>query len=100
MSAIIFDEIDTGVSGIVSSKVANLMYNMSKNMQVLTITHIPQVASKGDSHFKVFKHEDKSRTVTNIKLLNKSDRVDEIAEMLSGKKLNKSAKELANQLLN
>ena len=100
LSAIIFDEIDTGVSGIVSSKVANLMYNMSKNMQVLTITHIPQVASKGDSHFKVFKHEDKSRTVTNIKLLNKSDRVDEIAEMLSGKKLNKSAKELANQLLN
>ena len=100
LSAIIFDEIDTCVSGIVSSKVANLMYNMSKNMQVLTITHIPQVASKGDSHFKVFKHEDESRTVTNIKLLNKSDRVDEIAEMLSGKKLNKSAKELANQLLN
>ena len=100
LSAIIFDEIDTGVSGIVSSKVANLMYNMSKNMQVLTITHIPQVASKGDNHFKVFKHEDESRTVTNIKLLNKSDRVDEIAEMLSGKKLNKSAKELANQLLN
>ena len=100
LSAIIFDEIDSGVSGIVSSKVANLMYNMSKNMQVLTITHIPQVASKGDSHFKVFKHEDESRTVTNIKLLNKSDRVDEIAEMLSGKKLNKSAKELANQLLN
>ena len=100
LSAIIFDEIYTGVSGIVSSKVANLMYNMSKNMQVLTITHIPQVASKGDSHFKVFKHEDESRTVTNIKLLNKSDRVDEIAEMLSGKKLNKSAKELANQLLN
>ena len=100
LSAIIFDEIDTGVSGIVSSKVANLMYNMSKNMQVLTITHIPQVASKGDSHFKVFKNEDESRTVTNIKLLNKSDRVDEIAEMLSGKKLNKSAKELANQLLN
>ena len=100
LSAIIFDEIDTGVSGIVSSKVANLMYNMSKNMQVLTITHIPQVASKGDNHFKVFKYEDESRTVTNIKLLNKSDRVDEIAEMLSGKKLNKSAKELANQLLN
>ena len=73
---------------------------MSKNMQVLTITHIPQVASKGDNHFKVFKHEDERRTVTNIKLLNKSDRVDEIAEMLSGKKLNKSAKELANQLLN
>ena len=100
LSAIIFDEIDTGVSGVISSKVANLMYNMSKNMQVLTITHIPQVASKGDSHFKVFKNEDESRTVTNIKLLNKSDRVDEIAEMLSGKKLNKSAKELANQLLN
>ena len=100
LSAIIFDEIDTGVSGIVSSKVANLMYNMSRNMQVLTITHLPQVASKGDNHFKVFKHEDQNRTITDIKLLNKSDRVNEIAEMLSGKKLNKSAKELANQLLN
>ncbi len=100
LSAIIFDEIDTGVSGIVSSKVANLMYNMSRNMQVLTITHLPQVASKGDHHFKVFKHENQNRTITDIKLLNKSDRVTEIAEMLSGKKLNKSAKELANQLLN
>ena len=100
LSAIIFDEIDTGVSGIVSSKVANLMYNMSRNMQVLAITHLPQVASKGDSHFKVFKYEDRNRTITDIKLLNKSDRINEIAEMLSGKKLNKSAKELANQLLN
>ena len=100
LSAIIFDEIDSGVSGIVSSKVANLMYSMSRNMQVLTITHLPQVASKGDNHFKVFKYEDKNRTITDIKLLNKSDRVSEIAEMLSGKKLNKSAKELANQLLN
>ncbi len=100
LSAIIFDEIDTGVSGIVSSKVANLMYNMSRNMQVLAITHLPQVASKGDNHFKVFKYEDQNRTITDIKLLNKSDRINEIAEMLSGKKLNKSAKELANQLLN
>ncbi|MFL2628638.1 MAG: DNA repair protein RecN [Candidatus Marisimplicoccus sp.] len=100
LSAIIFDEIDTGVSGIVSSKVANLMYNMSRNMQVLAITHLPQVASKGDHHFKVFKQEDLNRTITDIKLLNKADRVNEIAEMLSGKKLNKSAKELANQLLN
>ena len=100
LSAIIFDEIDTGVSGIVSSKVANLMYNMSRNMQVLTITHLPQVASKGDNHFKVYKYEDRNRTITDIKLLNKSDRINEIAEMLSGKKLNKSAKELANQLLN
>jgi DNA repair protein RecN (Recombination protein N) len=100
LSAIIFDEIDTGVSGIVSSKVANLMYNMSRNMQVLTITHLPQVASKGDNNFKVFKYEDRNRTITDIKLLNKSDRINEIAEMLSGKKLNKSAKELANQLLN
>ena len=100
LSAIIFDEIDTGVSGIVSSKVANLMYNMSRNMQVLAITHLPQVASKGDNHFKVYKYEDRNRTITDIKLLNKSDRINEIAEMLSGKKLNKSAKELANQLLN
>ena len=100
ISTLVFDEIDAGVSGVVSSEVANLMYNMSRNMQVLTITHLPQVASKGDNHFKVFKYEDRNRTITDIKLLNKSDRINEIAEMLSGKKLNKSAKELANQLLN
>jgi len=100
LSTIIFDEIDTGISGSVSSKVADLMDKMSKNMQVIVITHTPQVASKGDYHFKVFKKEVENKIITDIKLLEDKERVKEIAEMLSGDKSNKSANELANELLN
>ena len=100
LSTIIFDEIDTGISGTVSSKVADLMGQMSKNMQVIVITHTPQVASKGDFHYKVFKKEVENKIITDIKLLEDKDRVKEIAEMLSGDKSNKSANELANELLN
>ena len=100
LSTIIFDEIDTGISGSVSSKVADLMDQMSKNMQVIVITHTPQVASKGDFHYKVFKKEVENKIITDIKLLNDKERVKEIAEMLSGDKSNKSANELANELLN
>ena len=100
LSTIIFDEIDTGISGSVSSKVADLMDQMSKNMQVIVITHTPQVASKGDFHYKVFKKEVQNKIITDIKLLEDKDRVKEIAEMLSGDKSNKSANELANELLN
>jgi len=100
LSTIIFDEIDTGISGSVSSKVADLMDQMSKNMQVIVITHTPQVASKGDFHYKVFKKEVENKIITDIKLLDDKERVKEIAEMLSGDKSNKSANELANELLN
>ena len=100
LSTIIFDEIDTGISGSVSSKVADLMGQMSKNMQVIVITHTPQVASKGDFHYKVFKKEVDNKIITDIKLLEDKERVKEIAEMLSGDKSNKSANELANELLN
>ena len=100
LSTIIFDEIDTGISGTVSSKVADLMGQMSKNLQVIVITHTPQVASKGDFHYKVFKKEVENKIITDIKLLEDKDRVKEIAEMLSGDKSNKSANELANELLN
>ena len=98
--SIIFDEIDTGISGSVSSKVGDLMKFMSQNMQVIVITHTAQVASKGDYHFKVFKREQNDKVITDIKLLSDKDRVNEIAEMLSGDKSNKSANELANELLN
>ena len=100
LSTIIFDEIDTGISGSVSSKVADLMDQMSKNMQVIVITHTPQVASKGNFHYKVFKKEVENKIITDIKLLEDKERVKEIAEMLSGDKSNKSANELANELLN
>ncbi len=100
LASIIFDEIDTGISGSVSSKVGELMKFMSQNMQVVVITHTAQVASKGDFHFKVFKREHNDKIITDIKLLSDKERVNEIAEMLSGDKSNKSANELANELLN
>ena len=100
LASIIFDEIDTGISGSVSSKVGELMKFMAQNMQVIVITHTAQVASKGDFHFKVFKREHDDKVITDIKLLSDKERVNEIAEMLSGDKSNKSANELANELLN
>ena len=100
LASIIFDEIDTGISGSVSSKVGELMKFMAQNMQVMVITHTAQVASKGDFHFKVFKREHNDKIITDIKLLSDKERVNEIAEMLSGDKSNKSANELANELLN
>ena len=100
LASIIFDEIDTGISGTVSSKVGELMKFMSQNMQVIVITHTAQVASKGNFHFKVFKREQNDKVITDIKILSDKERVNEIAEMLSGDKSNKSANELANELLN
>ena len=100
LATIIFDEIDTGISGSVSSKVGELMKFMANNMQVIVITHTAQVASKGDFHFKVFKREQNDKVITDINLLSDRERVNEIAEMLSGDKSNKSANELANELLN
>ncbi|MDH5413613.1 MAG: DNA repair protein RecN [Flavobacteriaceae bacterium] len=100
LPTIIFDEIDTGVSGEVSNRIATVMSAMSKRMQVIAITHLPQIAAKGTHHFKVYKEEINNRTVTNIKLLSKPERVSELAEMLSGKEIIDSAIVHAKQLLN
>lgn len=100
LPTIIFDEIDTGVSGEVSNKIAAIMQNMSKNMQVIAITHLPQIAAKGNSHYKVYKEEVKGVTTTNLKQLTTEERVVEIAEMLSGKDISDSALIHAKELLN
>ena len=99
LPAIIFDEIDTGVSGEVSNKIAALMQKMSANMQVLTITHLPQIAAKGDQHYKVFKEEKDNIIHSNIKLLNDNERIVELAEMLGGHDIAESAIAHAKQLL-
>jgi len=99
LPTIIFDEIDTGVSGEVSNKIANVMLRMSKNMQVISITHLPQIAAQGKQHYKVFKEEKNNQIVTNIKQLSTNDRLKEIAEMLGGKKITDSALAHAKQLL-
>lgn len=99
LPTIIFDEIDTGVSGEVSNKIAAIMQQMSQNMQVITITHLPQIAAKGSHHYKVFKGEINGETTTQLKKLTVEDRVSEIAEMLSGKTLSDSAIIHAKELL-
>jgi len=100
LPTIIFDEIDTGVSGEVSNKIAKIMQEMSNYMQVITITHLPQIAAKGSMHYKVYKKEIKEVTTSNLKLLNKEERIVEIAEMLSGKNVSESALIHAKELLN
>jgi DNA repair protein RecN (Recombination protein N) len=100
LPTIIFDEIDTGVSGEVSNKIAAIMQQMSKNMQVIAITHLPQIAAKGSNHYKVYKEEVKGVTTTNLKELSSEERIIEIAEMLSGKDISDSALTHAKELLN
>jgi DNA repair protein RecN (Recombination protein N) len=100
LPTMMFDEIDTGVSGEISNRMGDIMHYMSKHMQVFSITHLPQVASKGDQHFKVFKTDDGVMTRTQMKLLNDEERVVELAEMLGGKDVTDSALAHAKQLLN
>ena len=100
LPSIIFDEIDTGVSGEISNKIATIMQQMSKQMQVITITRLPQIAAKGNQHYKVFKEEINSVTTTSLKKLSEDERIVEIAEMLSGKNISDSAMTHAKELLN
>ncbi len=99
LPAIIFDEIDTGISGEIASKMGNIMQQMSKYMQVITITHLPQIASKGSAHFQVYKNENDTYTETSIRKLNHNERVAEIAKMLSGEATNNAAIDNARVLL-
>ena len=100
LPSIMFDEIDTGVSGEISNKMAAIMQQMSKSMQVFTITHLPQIAAKGDTHFKVFKEDVDNKTTTQMVKLNADERIVEIAQMLGGKEMSTSAIAHAKQLLN
>ena len=100
LPTIIFDEIDTGVSGAISNEIALIMKAMAAHMQVFTITHLPQVAAKGQQHFKVYKTTYETQTRTQIRELNAAERVEEIAQMLSGNELTQTAREHALQLLN
>ncbi|QXP53444.1 DNA repair protein RecN [Cellulophaga sp. HaHa_2_1] len=99
LPTMMFDEIDTGVSGEISGKMGDIMKAMSGTMQVFSITHLPQVASKGEHHFKVYKEEQGMVTHTRMKKLTTEERVRELAEMLGGKDLSESALAHAKQLL-
>lgn len=98
LPSIIFDEIDTGVSGEVASKMGELMQILSQRIQVITITHLPQVAAKGNSHYKVYKLDDDQTTNTHIRQLSDDERVSELALMLSGSSDNQAALAAARSL--
>lgn len=100
LPTIIFDEIDTGVSGDVADKIGNILNGMGKSMQVVAITHLPQMASKGVNHLFVYKSDSKNKTISNIKSLNNEERVAEIAKMLSTGIPTETALKNAQELLN
>lgn len=100
LPTIIFDEIDTGISGEVALKVGTIMERLSENMQVIAITHLPQIASKGQSHYRVYKEDQTEKTLTNIRLLSFDERILEIGQMLSGENPGDAALQHAKELLN
>ena len=100
LPTLMFDEIDTGVSGEISLKIAAIMKQMSRKMQIFTITHLPQIAAKGESHYKVLKTQENEKTITNMVKLTSQERIVEIATMLEGDKVSASAVAHAKQLLN
>ena len=100
LPTMVFDEIDSGVSGDIAGKVGNIMQEMARNHQLIVITHLPQIASKAQHHYKVFKQSKRETTHTNIVLLDNDQRVEEIASMLSDQTVSQVAREAAKELLN
>jgi DNA repair protein RecN (Recombination protein N) len=99
LPAIIFDEVDMGVSGDIADKMGEIMQSLSRNMQVITITHLPQIASKGQTHYLVYKEDTAENTITAIKQLNEEERTCEVARMLSGATLTEASIANARELL-
>ena len=100
LPTIVFDEIDTGVSGEIALKMAYIMGEMSTHMQILSITHLPQIAAKGEQHIKVYKEDRQNTTVTHLKQLSQEERIVEIAQMIGGKNITDTTLANAKELLN
>jgi len=99
LPTIIFDEIDSGVSGDIAGKVGNLLKEISENHQLIAITHLPQIAAKANDHYFVFKENNNGKTSSKIVVLSKEERIEEIAKMLSDETISKAARETARELL-
>lgn len=97
---IVFDEVDTGVSGEIADKMGRMMADIAEKVQVIAVTHLPQVAAKGKIHFQVYKQDTDSRTTTHLRSLSDEERIDEIAKMLSGAEINEASILNASSLLN
>ena len=100
LPTIIFDEIDTGVSGNIATQMAAIMREMAKHRQIIAITHLPQIAALGETHYKVYKADTERRTETHISRLNNEERINEIASMLSGKDVTEASLKTAKELVN
>ena len=100
LATMIFDEIDTGVSGDIANMVGNMMKSMGEKMQIIAITHLPQIAGKANSHYKVYKQEDEEHTYSSIKKLNNEERIEELSLMISGTVGSKAATATARELMN
>jgi len=99
LPTIVFDEIDTGISGEVALKMGIILKQMAANVQIINITHLPQIAGKGEYHFKVYKYDEADRTYTSIRQLGDDERIDELAQMLSGANASETARKTARELL-
>lgn len=99
LPSIVFDEVDTGVSGEIADKMAGIMREMAECMQVISITHLPQVASLGQTHYRVYKSDTETSTATHLIKLSEKERIEEIARMLSGSSLTAAALDNARELL-
>jgi DNA repair protein RecN (Recombination protein N) len=100
LPTVIFDEIDSGVSGEIALKMGNIIKSFSESTQIINITHLPQIAAKGDVHFLVYKYEQSGKTFTSVKLLNQSERVEELAKMVGGENFSEATLNTAKELLN
>jgi len=100
LPTVIFDEIDTGVSGEVAVKMGNILKSFSSSTQIINITHLPQIAAKGDTHFMVYKYEENGKTFTSIRSLNKDERIQELAKMVGGEEITTTTLKTAKELLN
>lgn len=99
LPTIIFDEIDSGVSGEIALKMGNIIKAFSGSTQIINITHLPQIAARGNAHYRVYKYEEKGKTFTSIKQLNANERVEELAMMVGGEKLSDTSLKTARELL-
>ena len=99
MSTLVFDEVDTGVSGRAAIKVARKMAQVARQKQILCVTHLPQIASMADTHFFVEKGERKGRTYTDVRILNRKERMEELARLTGGEQVTPAMLESAGELL-
>jgi DNA repair protein RecN (Recombination protein N) len=99
LPTIVFDEIDSGVSGEIALKMGKILKKFSTTTQIINITHLPQIAAKGDVHFIVYKYEESGKTFTSIRKLGENERVEELAKMVGGENLTETTLKTAQELL-